>query len=83
MRVYPHLAEAIANTLELFRNKKGLSKSALSDLADIERCYLRDIVKGNRKPTVNTIFCLCEALQIDPVDFIKEVIEELGRLKKG
>ena len=80
MRTYPHLAQAIANTLELFRNKKGMSKSALADFADIERCYVRDIEKGNRKPTVNTVFCICEALQIDPIDFFKAVVSEIKRL---
>ena len=83
MRAYPYLAEAIANTLELFRNKQGMSKSALADFADIERGYVRDIEKGNRKPTVNTIFCICEALQIAPVDFFAAVVGEIKRLEGG
>lgn len=82
MKLYPNLAEAIANTLESLRNEKGMSKSSLADFADIERCYLRDIEKGNRKPTVNTIFCLCEALQVDPSDFFKKVVGEIERLRK-
>ena len=81
MKLYPNLAEALANTLESIRNEKKMSKSSLADFADIERCYLRDIEKGNRKPTVNTIFCLCEALQISPVDFFSRVLEEIERLK--
>ena len=83
MRKYPHLAEAIANTIELLRNKKGMSKSSLADFADIERGYVRDIEKGNRKPTVNTIFCICEALQIDPIDFFTAVANEIKRLKNS
>ena len=59
-----------------------MTKSSLADFADIERCYLRDIEKGNRKPTVNTIFCLCEGLQITPVDFFAEVVKEMKRLEK-
>ena len=82
MKLYPNLAEAIANTLESLRNEKEMSKSSLADFADIERCYLRDIEKGNRKPTVNTIFCLCEALQISPVDFFVRVLDEIERLQK-
>jgi transcriptional regulator with XRE-family HTH domain len=80
MRIYPHLSEAIANTLKLLRNKKGMSKSSLADFADIERSYVRDIEKGNRKPTVNTIFCICEALQVDPADFFAAVVNEANRL---
>jgi transcriptional regulator with XRE-family HTH domain len=83
MRRYPHLAEAIANTVALLRNKRGMSKSSLADFADVERGYVRDIEKGNRKPTVNTIFCICEALQIGPLDFFAAVINEIKRLEKG
>lgn len=82
MKLYPNLAEAIANTLESLRNEKEMSKSSLADFADIERCYLRDIEKGNRKPTVNTIFCLCEALEISPVEFFARVLEEIEHLQK-
>lgn len=82
MKLYPNLAEAIANVLKTLRNKKKMSKSSLADFADIERSYLRDMEKGNRKPTVNTIFCLCEALEIDPADFFKMVVDEIKRLQK-
>ena len=77
------MAEATANTLELFRNKKGMSKSSLADFADVERGYVRDIEKGNRKPTVNTIFCICEALQIDPIDFFTTIVNEIRRLENN
>ena len=83
MRTYPHLAEATANTLKFFRNKKGMSKSSLADFADIERGYVRDIEKGNRKPTVNTIFCICEALEIDPIDFFTMIINKITVLENS
>ena len=83
MRTYPHLAEAIANTLKFFRNKKEMSKSSLADFADIERGYVRDIEKGNRKPTVNTIFCICEALQTDPLDFFRDVVDGIKLLENS
>jgi transcriptional regulator with XRE-family HTH domain len=83
MRNYPHLADAIANTLKLFRQNKAMSKASLADFADIERGYVRDIEKGNRKPTMNTIFCICEALQIDPVGFFAEIVKEIERLKNS
>ena len=82
MKLYPNLAGAIANTLESLRNEKRDEQILFGGFADIERCYLRDIEKGNRKPTVNTIFCLCEALQVDPIDFFKKVVGEIERLRK-
>lgn len=81
MKLYPHLAEAIANTVESLRKEQKMSKSSLADFADIERCYLRGIEKGERRPTVNTIFCLCDALQINAVDFFARVVEELDHLQ--
>ena len=77
------MAEAIANILGALRNEKGMSKSALADFADVERCYVRDIEKGNRKPTVNMMFCICEAPQIDPADLFVAVAKEVERLKKA
>ncbi|MCL1886210.1 MAG: helix-turn-helix domain-containing protein [Dehalococcoidia bacterium] len=77
------MAEALANTIESLRKQKGMSKSSLADFADIERGYVRDIEKGNRKPTVNTIFCICEALQVDPLDFFAAVLNEIRRLENS
>lgn len=82
MREYPYLSEAIATTLLKYRKTKKMTKSALADFASIERCYLRDIEKGNRKPTLNTIFCICEALQISPITFINDIMIELEKLTK-
>ncbi len=83
MKIYPHLAKAIAITLESFRKEKGMNKSVLADFAGVERGYIRDMEKGNRKPTVNTIFCICQALGISPLDFFQRVMAELEKLQKS
>ncbi len=80
MKVYPYLSEAIARVFEELRKQKKMPKSYLADFAGIERCYLRDILKGNRNPTVNTIFSLCEALQVDPIEFFQRVQKEITQL---
>ena len=82
MREYPYLSEAIATTLTNYRTAKKMSKSALADFASIERCCLRDVEKGNRKPTLNTIFCICDALQVSPITFITDIMIELEKYKK-
>ena len=81
MKTHPYLLQSIANTVEKLRKNKSLTKSALADFADIERCYLRGILNGTRNPTVNTVFSLCMALQISPTDFFKEVLKEMDTLK--
>lgn len=82
MKIHPHLSEAIAKVIEIIREEKKMSKTSLADFADIERCYLLDILKGRKRPTLNAIFSLCEALQVHPVEFIRMVTDEMEKMKK-
>jgi transcriptional regulator with XRE-family HTH domain len=82
MKIHPHLSEAIAKVIEIIREERKMSKTSLADFADIERCYLLDILKGRKRPTLNAIFSLCEALQVHPVEFIRMVTDEMEKMKK-
>ena len=82
MKSHPYLSESISKVIEKIRNEKEMSKSALADFADIQRSYLLEIIKGKKKPTVNTIFSICEAVQMDPVEFFRMVVEEMERRKR-
>ena len=82
MENYPYLSESIANVLEIIRKERGMSKTALADFAGTRRSYILEIVKGQKKPTVNIIFHLCKALHISPVDFFRRVEEEMEKRKK-
>ena len=77
MKKNPLLARAIAITIEQIRNEREMSKALLADLADIQRCYLFDILNEKKCPTLKAIFALCEALQIHPVDVIRLVTEHM------
>ena len=83
MKIHPHLSEAIAKTIEMIREERKMSKTSLADFADIERCYLLDILKGRKRPTLNAIFSLCEALQVHPVEFIRMVTDVMEKMKKS
>jgi len=82
MTKYPYLSESIAHVIEVIREEKGMSKSSLADYADIQRCYLRHIVQGKKKPSVNVIFSICEALEVHPVDFFRMVTDEMEKRNK-
>lgn len=61
------------------RQEKGITQEVLSGLADIGRTYLSAIERGERKPTLETLWRLALALDIRPsqlVAYIEE--EELG-----
>ena len=82
MREYPYLSDAISRTLETLRLERGMSKSALADFAAIQRKYLFEIEQGEKRPTVNAIFSLCDALQVEPDEFFRQVVARMKALQK-
>ena len=82
MREYPYLSESIAYVLETLRLERGMSKSALADFAAIQRKYLFEIEQGEKRPTVNAIFSLCDALQVEPDEFFRQVVARMKALQK-
>ncbi len=57
-------AATVGKTLAYFRQKSGLSQEVLSGLADIGRSHLSAIERGERKPTLETFYRICTALNI-------------------
>lgn len=83
MKEYPYLSLAIGNVIEIFRKNRGMTKSALAEFAWLERRYLREIEQGEKKPTVNAIYSICEALRVSPVEFFTLVEEERKKMSGG
>ena len=54
----------VGKTIAYFRQQKGLSQEVLSGLADIGRSHLSAIERGERKPTLETLYKICKALDI-------------------
>jgi transcriptional regulator with XRE-family HTH domain len=81
MKEYPYLSQAIGNAIEIFRKNKKMTKFCLAEFAWLERRYLREIELGDKKPTVNAVYSICEALDVPPLEFFKKVEEEIARLK--
>jgi len=68
-------AEIVGRVLAAFRTEKGLSQEVLSGLADIGRSHLSAIERGERKPTLETLYRISRALNV-PMNRIVAVIEE-------
>lgn len=64
-----------------YRNNKCLSQEVLSGLADIGRTHLSAIERGVRKPTLETLFKIADALGVKPSDMVKKI--ELQIEKEG
>ena len=60
-----------------FRKRKGLSQEVMSGLAGIDRTHLSAIEHGNRKPTLETFYRLCYALDVSMETVIREIENRL------
>jgi transcriptional regulator with XRE-family HTH domain len=69
----------VGETIAYFRKKKKLSQEVLSGLSDIGRTHLSAIERGERKPTLETLYRISCALDIRMSDIIKEIEDRLDR----
>ena len=69
MQDVPYLAQALSHVIENMRKERRITKTALADFSRLERRYLREIETGTKRPTVNAIYSICEALKIRPEEF--------------
>jgi transcriptional regulator with XRE-family HTH domain len=64
-----HLAYGAA--LRSFRVAKGLSQEALAHDAGLDRTYVAGIERGERNPTLGSMFRIADALRIDLSEWAK------------
>ena len=67
----------VGETITFFRKKKHLSQEVLSGLADIGRTHLSAIERGERKPTLETLYRISVALDIPMSDIVREIEKRL------
>lgn len=66
-------AKTVGEVISDYRKKKGISQEVLSGLADIGRTHLSAIERGERKPTLETLYRICNALDVKMSDVVKEI----------
>lgn len=69
----------VGRVIAFFRQQKGMSQEVLSGLADIGRSHLSAIERGERKPTLETLYRICSALDIKMSTVIIKLEEELDK----
>ena len=63
----------VGDVITYFRKKKKLSQEVLSGFADIGRTHLSAIERGERKPTLETLYRISCALDISMSEIVKEI----------
>ena len=63
----------VGKVIARLRSEKGVTREVLSGLSDIGRTHLSAIERGVRKPTLETFFKICDAMDVKPSVVIKEI----------
>ena len=69
----------VGRVIQGIREKRHLSQEVVSGLADIGRTPLSAIERGERKPTLETLFRLSYALQIPASEIVAEIEKEVNK----
>lgn len=67
----------VGEVIAYFRKKKKISQEVLSGLADIGRTHLSAIERGERKPTLETLYKISCALNIKMSEIVEEIEKRL------
>ena len=69
----------VGKAIAYFRKKKGISQEVLAGLADIGRSHVSAIEHGERKPTLETLYRICNALGVRMSTVILRIEDELEK----
>lgn len=70
------LAIKFGNILRSVRKSKSFSQQKLALESDLDRTYISLLERGQRMPTIDTVFKLANALCVKPSDLMKELEKE-------
>jgi DNA-binding XRE family transcriptional regulator len=71
------LTVAFGRTLRRLRLDRNMTQEQLGIAADLQRKYISWLERGEKQPSLTTIFKLANALQIQPSAFLSEIEQEL------
>jgi transcriptional regulator with XRE-family HTH domain len=67
--------QVFGKVLRESRQERGLSQEHLAELADLDRTTPSLLERGLRQPTLAVVFLLGRAMQVDPRELVRRVIE--------
>lgn len=70
-------AKTVGKVLSDIRREKGMSQEVLSGLADIGRTHLSAMERGERKPTLETLYRISCALDMKMSDIVRRIEDNI------
>lgn len=71
----------VGKVLARFRTERGLTQDVLSGLSDIGRTHLSAIERGTRKPTLETLYRISNALNVRMSAIVLAIEDEIEKEK--
>jgi transcriptional regulator with XRE-family HTH domain len=75
--------EKLCQRLKFLRRFKNMSQDDVSLASGIDRSHLSQIETGKSSPTMDIIFRIAKALDVMPVELLKEGVSEPERTYNG
>ena len=72
----------VGEVIASFRHNRRMSQEVLSGLSAIGRTHLSAIERGLRKPTLETLYRISQALGVRMSDMVREMEKRLEKKKK-
>ena len=69
----------VGDVIAKFRGERGITQEVLSGLSDIGRTHLSAIERGERKPTLETLYRISNALNIKMSTIVIALEKELEK----
>lgn len=71
-------AELVDSVIAGLRKSKGMSQEVLSGLAGLDRTHYSKIERGQRSPTIDTLFKIAHALDMPPHEIVTAIERALA-----
>jgi transcriptional regulator with XRE-family HTH domain len=71
------LRAAFGEILKELREERGFSQAQLALEAELDQSFLSLIERGDRQPSLLSLFAICDALKVEPDD----VVRRLSRMR--
>jgi len=76
------IIEVFGKVLREERKSKQITQEKLAEFCDLDSTYISLLERGQRQPTITTIFKLAKALKISPSTLVEKVEHQLKEIAK-
>ena len=77
------LRVAFAVVLKVDRGRRGVSQEELGAQAGLHRTFISQLERGLKSPTIDSLFRICEVLDMPVSDLMRAVEAEMALRKAG